>query len=134
MSTLALIMSITNQEKNNSSKVINYVTSVLYLSGIVVAVYLALQDKANVDSMTLKVWMLLLAVMEPWLFIVLHGISSHLEGVSFWTGAHLQNYVNEVTPQMFQGKSPMEVVTPTVTNSSSLSSPIQTLRNLRNKS
>ena len=115
MSTLALIMATTNNERSNSSRTINAFASFLYVGGTALAIYLALRDGAQQVRTATKVWVFLLALLEPWFFIILHGISCSLTGTQFFASTPLVGTGGtplDMTPSAVQGAGSLLGSTP----------------------
>jgi hypothetical protein len=87
MSTLALLVSLTDQDKNNSTRSFNSLLTWLYLAAFGLAIYLAIRDMGLQVRSSTKMWVFLLAALEPGLYICLHGISSSMSGAGFFAGS-----------------------------------------------
>jgi len=60
---------------------------------LALAVFLAVKDMGLLQHTSTKIWVLLLAVTFPELYIILHGISTSSMGVSFFTGSPVESKV-----------------------------------------
>jgi hypothetical protein len=53
---------------------------------LAVAVYLAVKDMKYLPKTSTKIWVLLLSILAPEVYVILHGISSSSQGISFFAG------------------------------------------------
>ena len=84
MSNLALIASMTNNDRSNTSRAMNNMTMFVVVGITILAIYLAIRDISLQVHTSTKVWVMLLAIFEPLFFVILHGISTSLSGVNFF--------------------------------------------------
>lgn len=101
MSSLTYVSAMTKDERSNTARVINAITTFVQIGLIVVALILVVRDLSSVKGASLKFAILALALLMPELYVILHWISTSSMGLGFWTGAPLS-----------QGKSFFEPFTP----------------------
>ena len=88
MSTLALLVSLTDQDnKNHTSRSFNTAFTWLYVAAGALAIYLAVRDMGMQVRTSTKMWVFLLALLEPGLYVCLHGISTSISGANFLSGS-----------------------------------------------
>ena len=63
---------------------------ILYYILTAVAIFLAIKDMSFLERTSTKVWVFLLSIFFPELFVILHGISTSSMGVSFFTGSPIE--------------------------------------------
>ena len=123
MTTLALLTSMTDNDRSNTSKTFNAIMTFFMFALLVLALYLAIRDMSLQMHTSTKVWVFLLAALEPTLYCVLHGISTSLSGNSFFQSSPI---VGTPTMTPLGGSLDMSTVgagsVPSVPNPSSLAS------------
>ena len=82
-----LFVCSTNDKSGQGMKTVASVIGLVYIVLFVLAIYLAIRDMQFLQHTSTKVWVLLLALLVPELYVVLHGISSSAQGVSFFAGS-----------------------------------------------
>lgn len=82
-------------EEPTKPSVFRTVVRVIYALVFLLAVFLAIKDMNLLTSFSTKIWVLLLAVLMPELYIILHGISSSSMGVSFFTGSPIESRMKD---------------------------------------
>lgn len=92
---------MTDSEKSNSAKVFNTLSTFFQLAIFVLAIYLAIRDMSLQASGSTKVWVFLLAVFEPTLYVLLHGISTSLNGTSFFQSSPIVGSPMPLSPGSF---------------------------------
>ena len=77
----------TNDKSGQGMKTVASIIGLVYIMLFVLAIYLAIRDMQFLQRTSTKIWVLLLAILVPELYVVLHGISSSAQGVSFFAGS-----------------------------------------------
>lgn len=108
----------------SQAQVAKALMNLLYVAIVAVAIFLAVRDMSMLTHTTTKVWLFLLAVTVPELYVILHGISSSSMGIGFFSGSPVQG--SAAVQDLLKGlKSPSSFTTPSsdlTTPSSDLSS------------
>lgn len=108
----------------SQAQVAKALMNLLYVAIVAVAIFLAVRDMSMLTHTTTKVWLFLLAVTVPELYVILHGISSSSMGIGFFSGSPVQG--SAAVQDLMKGlKSPSSFTTPSsdlTTPSSDLSS------------
>jgi hypothetical protein len=86
MSLIAVWLAST-EEKN---KMVKKSIQILYYILTAVAIFLAIKDMSFLERTSTKVWVFLLSIFFPELFVILHGISTSSMGVNFFTGSPIE--------------------------------------------
>lgn len=76
------------EEKNKSTRMI---IQVIFYVLLALAVFLAVKDMGLLSHTSTKIFVLLLAIIFPELYIILHGISTSSMGVNFFTGSPIES-------------------------------------------
>lgn len=76
------------EEKNKKTRMI---IQIIFWVLLALAVFLAVKDMGLLSHTSTKVWVLLLAVTFPELYIILHGVSTSSMGVNFFTGSPVES-------------------------------------------
>lgn len=105
---LALLFASTQSEKTAQSKTTSIVIVIIYLVLVALAVFLALKDMGQMHSTSAKVWLMLLAVGFPDLFVILHGLSTSSHGLSFFAA----DPISPLSPMTPMSMSPMPLDVP----------------------
>jgi cell division protein FtsW (lipid II flippase) len=87
MSLLSIWLA-SQEEKNKGTRMI---IQVIFGVLLALAVFLAVKDMGLLSHTSTKVWVLLLAVVMPELYIILHGVSTSSMGVNFFTGSPVES-------------------------------------------
>jgi hypothetical protein len=87
MSLLSIWLASTEQKDKGVRRTVQIIFWVL----LAVAVFLAVKDMGLLQHTSTKIWVLLLAITFPELYIILHGISTSSMGVSFFTGSPVES-------------------------------------------
>ena len=87
MSLLTIWLASQEEKKKSTRMTIQIIFAVL----LALAVFLSVKDMGLLTHTTTKIWVLLLAVSFPELYIILHGISTSSMGVSFFTGSPVES-------------------------------------------
>lgn len=82
-----LFVCSTNDKSGQGMKTVASVIGLVYIVLFVLAIYLAIRDMQFLQRTSTKIWVLLLSILVPELYVVLHGISSSAQGVSFFAGS-----------------------------------------------
>lgn len=77
------------EEKN---KTLKKTIEILYYIMTALAIFLAIKDMSFLERGSTKLWMFLLCIFFPELFIILHGISTSSMGVSFFGGSPIEKH------------------------------------------
>ena len=89
-----------NNEKNHLK---NAVVTFLYVAILALAVFLAIMDLGAIDGTKAKVWLFLLAIFCPELYVIMHGISSSSLGLPFFGRTLLElpasHHLDSASPQ-----------------------------------
>ena len=128
ISYLAAIMNDPASPADNKAvsqtQVAKALMNLLYIAIVAVAIFLAVRDMSMLTHTTTKVWLFLLAVTVPELYVILHGISSSSMGIGFFSGSPVQGSAS--VKDLLKGlKTPSSFTTPSsdlTTPSSDLSS------------
>ena len=75
------------EEKN---KALKKTIQILYYILTALAIFLAIKDMSFLDRTSTKIWVFLLSIFFPELFVILHGISTSSMGVNFLTGSPIE--------------------------------------------
>ena len=67
---------------------------ILYYILTAVAIFLAIKDMSFLERTSTKVWIFLLSIFVPELFVLLHGISTSSMGVNFFTGSPIEAHAH----------------------------------------
>ena len=86
--SLLCIWLASQEEKNKSTRMI---IQVIFWVLLALAVFLAVKDMGLLSQTSTKVWVFLLAISFPELYLVLHGISTSSMGVNFFTGSPIES-------------------------------------------
>ena len=92
---------MTDNDKSNSAKVFNALSTFVQLAIFVLAIYLAIRDMSLQASGGTKIWVFLLAVFEPTLYVLLHGISTSLNGTNFFQSSPIVGSPMPFSPGSF---------------------------------
>lgn len=76
----------------DKNKTLKKTIEILYYILTALAIFLAIKDMSFLERGSTKVWMFLLCLFFPELFIVLHGISTSSMGVSFFGGSPIEKH------------------------------------------
>jgi len=87
MSLLSIWLA-SQEEKNKGTRMI---IQVIFGVLIALAVFLAVKDMGLLSHTSTKVWVLILAVTMPEIYIILHGVSTSSMGVNFFTGSPVES-------------------------------------------
>jgi hypothetical protein len=82
-----VLASASNEKPSQAAKTTITISIVIIFVLYVVAIYLAIRDMKYLPKTSTKVWVLLLSIFCPELYVILHGISSSSQGVSFFAGS-----------------------------------------------
>jgi hypothetical protein len=77
----------TQHDRTNGSKTVNALTTIAMIALLALAIYLAIRDLNFLQHTSTKVFILLLAILYPDLYVLLHGISTSSVGLGFFSGA-----------------------------------------------
>jgi hypothetical protein len=86
--SLLCIWLASQEEKNKSTRMI---IQVIFWVLLALAVFLAVKDMGLLSHTSTKVYVLLLAILFPELYVILHGISTSSMGVNFFTGSPIES-------------------------------------------
>ena len=87
MSLLLFLSAPSSQAKNHAK---NTLMTFLYVAITGLAVFLAIMDMSALDGTATKIWLFLLAICVPELYVILHGISSSSLGLPFFSRTLLE--------------------------------------------
>jgi hypothetical protein len=87
MSLLSIWLASTESKDKAARRAVQIIFWVL----LALAVFLAVKDMGLLQHTSTKIWVLLLAISFPELYIVLHGISTSSMGVNFFTGSPVES-------------------------------------------
>ena len=88
MSLLPLLLFATGgNQHNQTAKVINTICCIITIALLALAIFLAIKDMSNLNSTSSKIWLFLLAIFVPELYVLLHGLASSVSGVGFFDDA-----------------------------------------------
>ena len=76
------------QEKNKGMRMM---ITVLWFLVLALAIYLAIKDMNLLTHTSTKIWVFLLAIVFPELFLILSGISTSSMGVGFFSGSPVES-------------------------------------------
>ena len=129
---MSLLSAFLASQQAKSSNVRSAIQAV-YIAIMALAIFLAIKDLNLLQHTSTKVWVMLLAIMTPELYVILHGISSSSIGVNFFSGSPVEAHMGSVSsafkdavgearhpdPSRFQAPPPPEMsTTPSETSSS----------------
>jgi hypothetical protein len=106
MSLVPWLTIATSNDRNNSTKTLNAIMSITYIAILALAAFLAILDMGSLEGTAPKVWLFLLAVFAPELYVILHGLSSSSLGLPFFSrtllevpgSAHMPSSVSSASP------------------------------------
>jgi hypothetical protein len=81
---LAYLASATSSDRSNSARAINAIVNILYIALTILAIFLAIRDMSTLPGTASKVWLFLLALCMPELYVIVHGLSTSSMGQSFF--------------------------------------------------
>ena len=93
MSLLTLVLCSVfcdRDERNKANHCIGTVAVAVVLGVLGLSLYLASRDMSLLSNGATKVWVFLLALLMPELYVVLHGVSSSSAGLGFFEGAPVE--------------------------------------------
>lgn len=85
MSLLAYVASVTSNDRNNGSRALNGLASLVFIVAFALAIFLAIKDMNTLEGTAPKVWLFVFAVFCPELYVIVHGLSSSSLGRPFFT-------------------------------------------------
>lgn len=86
--SLPLTLAVSTHEKSSPlAKTVATLVYIIALTMFVLAIYLAVRDMQFLLRTGTKIWVLALAVLFPELYVLLHGVSTSAQGVSFFAGS-----------------------------------------------
>lgn len=103
MSLLAVWLSST-EEKN---KMLKKTIQILYYVLTALAIFLAIKDMSFLERTSTKVWVFLLSIFFPELFVILHGLSTSSMGVNFFTGSPIEAHSHKFFTPRFHREAKM---------------------------
>lgn len=87
------LLSIWLASTESKDKGVRRTVQIVFWALLVLAVFLAVKDMGLLQHTTTKIWVLLLAISFPELYIILHGISTSSMGVNFFTGSPVESKI-----------------------------------------
>jgi len=103
MSLFAVWLAST-EEKN---KMLKKTIQILYYILTALAIFLAIKDMSFLERTSTKVWVFLLSIFFPELFVILHGISTSSMGVNFFTGSPIEAHSRKFFTPKFHREAKM---------------------------
>ena len=94
MSLLTLILCSyfgDRDERNKANQCVGTAVVAAVLAVLGLSLFLAVRDMSLLSNTTTKVWVFLMALFMPELYVVLHGISSSSAGLGFFEGAPVES-------------------------------------------
>ena len=86
MSLLPYLSSVTCTDRdNNTAKVINAITTIVYFGLFALAIFLAIKDMNSLEHAASKIWLFIFALFAPELYVIIHGLSSSSLGLPFFS-------------------------------------------------
>ena len=79
---MSLLLFLCNDSEKNHVR--RTVAAFVYVAVLGLSVFLAIMDLSAVDGTKTKVWLFLLAIFAPELYVIMHGISSSSLGLPFF--------------------------------------------------
>jgi hypothetical protein len=103
-----VLISSANEKSSQGAKTAATILAGVYFVLFVLAMYLAVRDMEFLPHTSTKIWVLVLAFFLPDLYVILHGISSSAQGVSFFAGSPMPGGMGgaSVMPSGMGGLSP----------------------------
>lgn len=86
MSLISVWLASTEQKH----KILKKTIQILYYILTAFAIFLAIKDMSFLEKTSTKIWIFLLSIFFPELFVLLHGISTSSMGVNFFTGSPIE--------------------------------------------
>ena len=87
------LLSIWLASTETKDKAVRRTVQVIFWVLLALAVFLAVKDMGLLQHTSTKIWVLLLAITFPELYIILHGISTSSMGVNFLTGSPVESKI-----------------------------------------
>jgi hypothetical protein len=81
-----LLITTNNNKQSQVARTTATISTFIMFLLLAVAVYLAVKDMKYLPKTSTKIWVLLLSILAPEVYVILHGISSSSQGISFFEG------------------------------------------------
>lgn len=95
-----IIISGVNDKSTHAAKVFATTVTAIYFVLFILAIYLAVRDMQFLPKTSTKIWVLVLAIFFPDLYVLLHGVSSSAQGISFFSGSPMPGSSSPLPPSM----------------------------------